>query len=171
VRRPPFTFNGREFRFPYKKRINCTTNALTNEFVEGFVDLLDKVVTQIDGVYLVFQMMIGGGMFQKSSQRVGTSIPRRDLVFGFVFDLFYSDGNEQQAIDLQNEMQNLINAHYSGAQEQRLFWGSFGDPDITKDAVRAYYYDKPEVYARLQQLKKKVDPEDIFHSLLTVKLP
>jgi FAD/FMN-containing dehydrogenase len=171
VRRPPFTFNGREFRFPYKKRINCTSSALTDEFLDGFVDLVEKVVTDTDGVYLVFQMLIGGGRFQKSDRRVATSIPRRDFVFTFVFDLFYSDGNEQKAVDLQNEMQNLINAHYSGAQEQRLFWGTFGDPDITKDAVRAYYYDDPAVYARLHQLKKKVDPDDLFHSLLSIKLP
>lgn len=155
VRRPPFTFNGREFRFPYKKRINCTAGALTDEFVNGFVDLVDKVVSQIDGVYLVFQMLIGGGQFRKSGRRASTSIPRRDVVCGFVFDLFYSEGNEQTAVDLQNEMQNLIDTHYSGTQEQRLFWGSFGDPDITKETVRNYYYDNPAIYARLQQLKKK----------------
>jgi hypothetical protein len=33
------------------------------------------------------------------------------------------------------------------------------------------YYDDPAVYSRLQQLKKKVDPDDLFHSRLTVKLP
>jgi FAD/FMN-containing dehydrogenase len=171
VRRPPFTFNGREFRFPYRKRINCTSGALTDEFLEGFVDLVDKVVMNTDGVYLVFQMLIGGGKFQKSNRRIATSFPRRDFVFCFVFDLFYSDGNEGKADQLQGEMQALIDAHYSGGQEQKLFWGSFGDPDMTKDMVRNCYYDDATVYARLQQLKKKVDPDDLFHTTMTVKLP
>jgi hypothetical protein len=32
------------------------------------------------------------------------------------------------------------------------------------------YYD-PADYVRLQQLKKEIDPTDIFHTSLTVKLP
>lgn len=171
VRRYPLTtLSGREFRFPYKKRLNCTSGALTDEFVDRFVEMVDTVI-ETDGVYLVFQMFIGGGQFQKATRRASTSIPRRDAVFGFVFDLFYSEGNEQAAEQLQDEMQDLIRAHYSGDQEQRLFWGSFGDPDMTKESVRNCYYDDAAVYARLQQLKRQVDPDDIFHSPLTVKLP
>jgi FAD/FMN-containing dehydrogenase len=172
VRRFPFTTaDGREFRHPYQKRINCSSAALTNDFVNRFVELIDKVVEQTDGVYLIFQMLIGGGNFQKSNQRAATSIPRRDFVFCFVFDLFYDSGKKPVAEQLQNEMQALIDVHFSPAQEQRLFWGTFGDTDITKNAVRNFYYDDPAVYARLQKLKKKVDPNDLFHSRLTVKLP
>jgi hypothetical protein len=172
VRRFPFTTpDGREFRQPYQKRINCSTAALTNEFVGQFVDLIDRVVAHTDGVYLIFQMLIGGGNFQKSSRRAATSIPRRDFVFCFIFDLFYERGKKSVAAQLQNEMQVLIDTHFSSAQEQRLLWGTFGDTDITKDAVRNFYYDDPAVYARLQQLKKAVDPDDLFHSRLTVKLP
>lgn len=172
VRRFPFTTpDGREFRQPYQKRINCSSAALTDDFVDRFVNLIDKVVAQTDGVYLIFQMLIGGGNFQKSNRRAATSIPRRDFVFCFIFDLFYDTGKKPVAEQLQNEMQALIDAHFSPAQEQRLLWGTFGDTDITKDAVRNFYYDDPVVYARLQQLKKKVDPEDLFHSRLTVKLP
>ena len=122
-------------------------------------------------MYLVFQMLIGGGNFQKTSRRAATSIPRRDFVYCFVFDLFYDAGMQQTAERLQVQMQNLIDAHFSGGQEQRLFWGSFGDPDMTKASVRNCYYDDAGVYARLQQLKQKVDPDDLFHSLLSVKLP
>jgi FAD/FMN-containing dehydrogenase len=172
VRRYPFTtLDGREFRQPYQKRINCSTSALTDAFVDSFVDLVDKVVTATDGVYLIFQMLIGGGSLQRSTRRAATSIPRRDFVFCFVFDLFYDTGKKQAAEQLQEEMQSLINAHFSPAQEQRLLWGTFGDADITKDAVRNYYYDDPAVYARLQRLKKQVDPDDLFHSRLTVKQP
>jgi hypothetical protein len=40
VRRPPMTTDrGREFKFPYKKRINCTMEALSDDFVREFVDM------------------------------------------------------------------------------------------------------------------------------------
>jgi hypothetical protein len=116
-------------------------------------------------------MLIGGGSLRTSNRRAATSIPRRDFVFCFIFDLFYDPGRKQDAEQLQDEMQGLINAHLSPGQEQRLLWGTFGDTDITMDAVRNFYYDDPAVYARVQQLKKKVDPDDLFHSRLTVKLP
>ena len=155
----------------YKKRINCTTSALTNVFLDRFVNLVDKVVERTVGVYLVFQMMIGGGDYRNSSLRAATSIPRRDFVFAFVFDLFYDTGFEQAAMNLQDEMQAIVDSEFSTNQEQRLFWGSFGDTDMTKTSVRNFYYDDASRYVRLQALKEKVDPDDVFHTLFTVKLP
>jgi hypothetical protein len=135
------------------------------------VDLVDKVVSETPCVYLVFQMAIGGGNFQKSSRRAATALSRWDFVFTFVFDLFYDDDRAGVAEALQDEMQAIIDAQFSAGQEQRLFWGSFGETDITNESVRNCYYDDVAVYARLQQLKKKVDPDDLFHSRLSVKLP
>jgi FAD/FMN-containing dehydrogenase len=168
---PATTLDGREFEYPYKKRINCTTNALTDDFIQQFVDMVDEVLLQTTGVKLVFQMLMGGGAYQNTERRQETSIPHRDYVFCFVFDLFYRKDYEQKAIDLQSRMQNIVDTHYSGNQEQRVFWGSFGDTDISKDEVRKMYYDSTEQYARLQQLKQRIDPNDIFHTTLTVQLP
>ena len=33
------------------------------------------------------------------------------------------------------------------------------------------YYDNEEQYVRLQKLKQQVDPDDLFHTSLTVKVP
>lgn len=172
VRRfPATTRDGREFKYPYKKRINCTTNALTDDFIDNFVDMVDKVVMKTEGVKLVFQMLMGGGAYQNTERRQATSIPHRDYVFCFVFDLFYKQGFEQNAVILQEQMQSVVDQHFSSNQEQRVFWGSFGDTDITKDKIRNMYYDSEGQYARLQQLKQRVDPNDIFHTTLTVQLP
>jgi FAD/FMN-containing dehydrogenase len=172
VRRyPKTTLDGREFKYPYKKRVNGSTNALTDVFVERFIDMVDKGVTATEGVYLVFQMIIGGGELQSSSLRPATSIPRRDLVFGFAFDLFYDTGYEEAAVKLQDDMQGLVDAEFSATQEQRFFWGSFGDTDMTHEAVVKFYYDDINTYSRSQNLKKRVDPDDLFHTPFTVKLP
>jgi FAD/FMN-containing dehydrogenase len=68
-------------------------------------------------------------------------------------------------------MQALIDEHFSKGQELRMFWGSFGDTDISKQEIRSKYYDNEEQYAKLQELKAKVDPNDLFHTEFTVKLP
>jgi hypothetical protein len=36
--------------------------------------MIDKVVTATPGVYVVFQMLIGGGNFQKTSKRGGARL-------------------------------------------------------------------------------------------------
>lgn len=172
VRRwPKTTLDGREFRYPYKKRINATTSALSDAFIDKFVDMVNKVVMNTDGVYLVFQMLIGGGAYKNALRRPQTSIPRRDYVYCFVFDLFYDTGYEQAAVKLQKEMQSLVDSEYSPGQEQRVLWGSFGDIDMSKPTVRDFYYDDLPKYARLQQLKKKVDPDNRFHTPFAVQLP
>ena len=171
VRRfPKTTWDGREFRYPYKKRVNCTIHALTKGFLDKFVGLVETAVNT-NGVYLVFQMMIGGGDYRNSTLRPGTSIPQRDFVFCFVFDIFYDDGSEQKAEGLQHEMQIIVDTELGQSQERRLFWGSFGDTDMTKPAVVNLYYDDTAKYVVLQALKKQVDPEDIFHTAFTVQLP
>jgi len=172
VRRfPATTLDGREFDYPYKKRINCTTNALTDDFIDHFVDMVDKVVMKTEGVKLVFQMLMGGGAYQNTEFRQATSIPHRDYVFCFVFDLFYRQGFEQDAVILQEQMQSVVDQYFSGDQELRVFWGSFGDTDIRNDKIRKMYYDSDEQYQQLQRLKEEVDPNNIFHTTLTVQLP
>ncbi len=171
VRRPPSTtWDGREFKYPYKKRVNCTMSALTDKFVDQFVGLVEEVVNDTDGVYLVFQMMIGGGNYKNSARRLSTSIPQREFVFSFVFDLFYDDGFEQTAEDLQQRMQLLVDIEFSPGQEKRLFWGSFGDTDMTKQSVIDLYYDNHNNYTRLKALKARIDPRDTFHTQFTVQL-
>ncbi|CAM2010256.1 FAD-binding oxidoreductase [Acanthopleuribacter pedis] len=172
VRRWPMTtWDGREFRYPYKKRINVTVEALTDDFIQGFTALVDEVVSQTKGVKLVFQMVIGGGAQQRGPGRKVTAIPHRDAVFCFVFDLFYKHNHKAAAMRLQKRMQRLIDQHYNHGRERRVFWGTFEDTDISKPEVRAKYYDNDAEWAILQRLKGEVDPDDRFHTSLTVPLP
>ncbi len=137
VRRfPETTLDGREFKYPYRKRINCTMRELSDRFIDDFVNMVDKVVMHTEGVYLVFQMAFGGGAFRNSPRRPETSIPRRDFVFFFVFDLFHEEDRLTEAENLQDEMQKIIDASYSHGDEGRLFWGSFGDIDMSQPEGR-----------------------------------
>jgi hypothetical protein len=62
--------------------------------------------------------------------------------------------------------------HYSyPAGEKLFFWTSYGDLDMTKQHVVKRFYDNEEQYNELQKLKLKIDPTNLFSSIMTVKLP
>ncbi len=169
VRRTGTTPDGREFADPYKKRLNCTRQPLTTKFVAAFVDLLDRVVNS-DKVLLCFQMFIGGGAFASPvPEPPVNAICNRDVMLGIVFDCFYEPGGEVEAEGFQADMQNLL-VDYSGADEIRMLWGTFGDTEITDPGIRKLYYDDV-TWKGLQQLKQRVDKGDLFHTRFTVQLP
>lgn len=169
VRRSGTTPDGREFPEPYKKRLNCTKLALTTTFVASFVDLLDRVVNS-SKVLLCFQMFIGGGAYASPVPTPPVNaICHRDVTLGIVFDCFYKPGGEYEAEQFQSEMSALL-GEYSGPQEIRMLWGSFGDTQIREESVRKCYYDDI-TWNSLQQLKKQVDTGDLFHTRFTVQLP
>ena len=66
-------------------------------------------------------------------------------------------------------MEGLLGV-FSGDQEVRMLWGSFGDTDIANEKVRRCYYDD-DTWRDLQKLKKEMDRDDLFHTTFTVQLP
>ena len=73
---------------------------------------------------------------------------------------------------IYNDIQGILDKYFhNDSQERRVFWGSFGDTNISNPDIRKMYYDSEEQYKKLQKLKKLVDPDDIFHTELTVQLP
>ena len=91
------------------------------------------------------------------------------MTAGIVFDCFYTPNGLQDAEGFQAEMDGLLGV-FSGDQEVRMLWGSFGDTDIAKENVRRCYYDD-DTWRDLQKLKKAMDGDDLFHTEFTVQLP
>jgi FAD/FMN-containing dehydrogenase len=169
VRRRDFTPDGREFAEPYKKRLNCTKRAVSAAFVDAFGDLTDRVVNS-GTVKLVIQILFGGGAYASPEVTPPlTAICHRDMVVGLVFDCFYTPNGEQDAENFQAEMDGLL-GEFSGDQEVRMLWGSFGDTNIANENVRRCYYDD-DTWRDLQKLKKAMDGNDLFHTEFTVQLP
>jgi FAD/FMN-containing dehydrogenase len=169
VRRRDFTSDGREFAEPYKKRMNCTKRPLSADFVDAFVDLADRVVNS-GTVKLVIQILFGGGAYASPEVTPPlTSICHRDTAAMIVFDCFYTSNGLQDAERFQAEMEGLLGV-FSGDQEVRMLWGSFGDTNIANETVRRCYYDD-DTWRDLQKLKKEMDRDDLFHTEFTVQLP
>jgi hypothetical protein len=93
---------------------------------------------------VIVQIALGGGAYYEKGQcKVNndltvTSIPHRDKIYFFSYDIFYDvkkDPNaEQKAEELQKNMETIVNKHYNSNDggEKRFFWASFGDVDMTK---------------------------------------
>jgi hypothetical protein len=164
-----FTTDGREFDLPVNKRLNCTKHPLSATFVDAFVGLVDRVLRS-ETVKLVIQMLVGGGTYASPEVTPPlTSICHRDMVAGIVFDCFYTPSGLQDAKRFQAEMEGLLGV-FSGDQEVRMLWGSFGDTNIANEDVRKCYYDD-DTWRDLQTLKKEMDGGDLFHTNFTVRLP
>ena len=169
VRRDDFTPGGREFDLPIKKRMNCTKRALSATFINAFSDLVDRV-TQSRTVKLVVQTFVGGGVYASTDVTPPlSSICHRDMVAAIVFDCFYTPEGLEDAKRYQAEMEGLL-GEFSGDQEMRMLWGSFGDTNMANEQVRKCYYDDA-TWRDLQKLKKQVDAGDLFHTAFTVQLP
>ena len=169
VRRKDMGRDGREFPLPYKKRLNGTKRPLSAAFVSAFVDLVDRVMHSRT-VKLVVQMYLHGGVYASPDPTPPVSaICHRDVTVFIVFDCFYTSGGLQEAEQYQVEMRELLDTHW-GDQEVRMLWGSYGDTDISNERVRKWYYDDDTWHA-LQELKREMDPGDLFHTEFTVQLP
>ncbi|CAN0121337.1 unnamed protein product [Ectocarpus sp. 12 AP-2014] len=166
VRNSGMTRDGREYKFPYVKRLNCTIDALTDEFVEKFVGLVHEAITTRE-VKLVFQMVMGGGAYEENGAKGITSIPHRNNVIGIVFDVFYEEDGKDVATELHNKFGALLPC-FSKGKDIRMTWGSFGE--IKMEKMWENYYGDSRLYQRLQKLKRDVDPQDVFHTPFTVQL-
>ena len=169
VRRKDFTAGGREFDLPVRKRMNCTKRPLSATFIDAFIDLVDRAAHSRN-VKLVIQTFVGGGAYASPDVMPPlSSICHRDMVAGLVFDCFHTPDGLEEAKRYQTEMEGLL-GDYSGDQEVRMLWGSFGDTNIAHEHIRRCYYDD-ETWKDLQKLKKAVDGDDVFHTEFTVQLP
>lgn len=139
---PAVTLDGREFPYPYLKRVESTNNALSDQFIQEFTTLVNKTMIE-NQVKMIFQMGFGGGAVRDKGNDKITGYPHRKAVYSFVYDLFYpSESSMKVAVTCQNKMQNIVDKCYNkDNQEKRLFWGTFGITDITNPTIRRMYYD------------------------------
>jgi FAD/FMN-containing dehydrogenase len=168
--------SGREFDLPYKKSLHITKTPFSEAFRDDFVNIVNNVY-ESSGLKVVFQGVIGGGDFSANAQNKTTHMQRRDALVQLVFDIFYEDGYESAAEDFQQSMKGLL-SEYSGGLDLRMLWGSFEDKgtngaqlDMSLTATQDLYYDSGDEYARLQQIKRYTDPNDLFYTSFNVQEP
>ena len=53
----------------------------------------------------------------------------------------------------------------------KLYWlaSREGELDLNDPKIWTQYYNKPEDYHALREIKRKLDPDDLFHSKFTLR--
>eukprot|EP00040_Diaphanoeca_grandis_P027913 m.159919 g.159919 ORF g.159919 m.159919 type:complete len:534 (+) comp31163_c0_seq1:900-2501(+) len=170
---------GREFPSPCEKSARATYRALTDTFVENYVNHVDKLVNNNNGLRMVHQQCMGGGVPSKDLK--STSMCLREASLSMVFDVFHPPNQEgrAKALDYQEGMTSLLPyLQRDACPDTRCLWGSFGDTCIEK--CWDNYYVKhgatkgtePDVdkYKQLIAIKNKVDPTNMFKTQFTIPL-
>lgn len=165
VQRAGTVSDGREFVYPYKKRLNGTSKPLTEEYIQELTDIMDDAMHE-RGIYVVLLTVLGGGAFKDSPNRKFGAGQHRDSIVPVVFDIFYGEGFESLAEDYQDRMTSILSDTVKEKDTLRYAWGTFGDTDINN--VWPYYYDDEATYNRLREIKSKIDPEDVFSTRFTI---
>ena len=122
-------------------------------------ELFQKVIAQPG---IIFQINTLGGAINKSSFQENNCFPHRHLPYLSELQAYWDKPNQEQKYiaafdDIQNLLkENGVNAHYRNY------------PDLQfKDWENSYYGAS---YKRLQELKRKYDPKDVFQYEQSIRL-
>jgi hypothetical protein len=173
---PAVTADGRENKRPYNKACYGSNDQLTEGWADSYADLL-KDIKEDDKIHSVFQVVVGGGAQTRNGKAELNSIAHRDVqLCGIVLDLFRDEEPEatKAATAFQNRFElDVVDKHQTAYPKVMAQWASHGDLDTTKKQVWQKYWgasEKDEAnYHRLRQIKKAVDPKDVFQSRFTLR--
>ena len=170
---PSVTSTGRENKRAYKKAAFGSKDKLKPGWSDAFGELLNDVVATKDDISCVFQVVVGGGAQTRLGKANLNALSQRDVqLSSIVFDLFHGadDKDFKAADELQHRFElEVVNEYQTAYPHVMAQWASHGDLDMDKQEVWETYFDKPETYHRLRQIKRDWDPDDVFHSRFTVR--
>lgn len=166
--------NVREFEKPYVKRTFVSNSKTLVE--DGWTDYVSDRIHEIEGnpfngCDLSIQIQNFGGDYSRLVQNNdgSTAISWRDSHICCVMDCFHKDfpSARKNAKEWQKENDKSVGHADSKfcKEDRRVLWGSH---DLNLDQEHVHYFDKGHTissktkYERLCDIKKKVDPDDIF---------
>ena len=159
--------NRREFDHPYVKRTYATKSTTLGK--DGWADW---VVGRIDDIvrpdrnrcWLSAQLQYYGGVNSKFTTNAGngTAYSWRDSTMVATLDCFHDEDAKGRAEEWEkgNDEQGIGPHGKFSTQDRRLLWGSYGDYDL--DAVWNTYFEDEAKYKRLQEIRRKADPDGVF---------
>ena len=117
-----------------------------------------------------------GAIYSNDPEMERTAVPYREQMIEFPVLVFYNDAIHEQSgrmtrkwLDDTMEVLRLTKPFHYGQDDYRDIALTFGNVEM-KDVWKRYYPNKA-VWNRLQRIKAKFDPVDLFHTEFTVPLP
>jgi len=174
----------REYDMPYEKR-TYATNA-TNLDTSGWVDFTrsqidDMIQEHGNGCRLAVQIQHYGGDNSRFRTKANdqSSYSWRDSTVLLVMDTFYRN---EVAHKIVLDWQAKNDLYYKGPEgnfsrnmDRRVFWGSYetvGTDEMDLCKYWHYYHETPEKWAKLVNIKARVDPDNVLSSnLFAIRAP
>jgi len=157
----------RESIHPYIKATYGGNKPLPKKFIDDFSKLVDDVRND-NRVHLVCQVGAGGGAYKNYAS---TSLPHRTSRYFFTFDLFRKNQHAAIALEFMDRFkEEIVHEYFATEPEMLLQWASSPENlDMTDERVWKKYYDNDAHFERLQEIKTRVDPTDLFSSRITIR--
>ena len=159
--------NVREFDYPYVKRAYTTnsTNLKAQGWSEWVTKRIDSIVEpEANRCWLSVQLQAYGGKRSRfyTNRDNGTSYSWRDTTMVAVLDCFHNKEAEVTAVEWQrgNDQEGIGPSGKFSREDRRVLWGSYGDFNL--DNVWDKYYETPEKYNKLREVRKRMDPDGLF---------
>ena len=171
----------RELPLPFVRRIRYTKTIWNNLFIEQYVNQIDLILSdETNGLFMGLAIFDGpGAAMLNDPNGEYTSLSHRDAMSGMLISIFYSEEINPNSYELVLEWHNdtrkllLDSGLFNDGTDSRAIWGTFYD-DITNELniedQWQYYYDSEDKYNRLKQIKKTVDPINLFRNKFTIPI-
>ena len=174
-------YQEREYDFPYKKRIHGFKKPWKNGFIDSYCDHIDffMMPDNYSKFKIVSQFVLLGGKFKTNDENIEyTSVPYRNNIGMIVLDVFYDKNFKQDAIDVQNRIENdwignekNKNSGLLSDDDIRYTWATFGNIDLSDERVwKKYVNGDEQIFEKLKNVKTTYDPTNVFCNQFTVPL-
>ena len=162
--------SAREYDHPYEKETHLTNSKtlIADGWVDWIVERINEIVAPEDNhCYLSIQIQNFGGNNSQfyNNRNNGTSYSWRDSTLVATLDCFY-DSNFSSARKTAEEWQSKNDSEGIGPggkfskDDRRVLWGSYGEYNMGR--AWPYYHDSKEKYDKLCEIKRKIDPDNVF---------
>jgi hypothetical protein len=168
----------REYLYPFFKRAWTTTatDLHTNGFAAELAERFDRMQRGINGVKVGCQVQLFGGKksaFNHKDADRRMSYSWRDATVVLGTSCFYKDffpwtrlNAKERAWKFQIDLGKAMigPSGLFAKTDRRMLWGPFQNQPSDRDmtTVWPFYYESQEMYQRLVEIKKRVDPQGVF---------
>ena len=156
---------GREFPVPYTRSMQQTQEFPSPDGIEGITRSMAKLLPSRTSPYFTIHQLT-----TLRAAKPNRALPWPNDAFSITLDYFYvppSDwfiDHNKRALDFGKDIRDNANG-----DDHRMYWAAYDNPHIHKDWPK--YFDSEEKFQRLQGIKQRYDPTNLFQNKMSIPLP
>ena len=156
---------GREFPLPYTRSMQSLQAIPQPDGMESIVRATAALMPGRFSPHFVISQIT-----TINEANINRALPWQQDKIGITLDYFYIPptewviDHEQRALNFAKVLRDA-----SDGEDHRMYWAAFDNPVMEKDWPK--YFDNEEKFRRLQGIKQKYDPTNIFQNKMSIPMP